>query len=572
MEKLLLYLSEIAKSLSAMFFLFAFLGASSQTCDVSLRNDSLIDSKNLIVDVYVKATSGNFYYGQGQYKIYYDSAIRKGGTISGTILAGNCDLSNTAQKPTGVLTGGTANPYFRMATATVPANQAACSVISSNGPGTKICRVQLTNTVDFASNAANLTLTFTAPNQVKIWYMNALNLLVEITSPSLVLDNSNLSNPTLNGTITAYNVTGTGPSPSNVGLDGSQSGGLNYQLYKNDVKQGAAIDGTGSAISFGSQSTGTYKVKGHRKSTYLYSDMDGDAVLSPAWTGSVNTDWNNAANWSDGIPLSTSNEIIPAPVPNFPHVNLSIATPAVVNNLIINSGASLTIDQDKALTVSGTLTNNAGNSGLVIESGGSLLHNTSGVPATIKRLVTGSTDLTAMMFHFVSVPLETTCSPTTSLFTGSYLFKYDEDSNAWISMGSSTTTLLDVSRGYMMYYPGGASTTLAFPGPMNSGSFTALTTNTGEGYNLVPNPYPSAIDWINGNWVKTNLDDAIYTWPAGAGASSGNYISYVSGVGTNGGTQYIPLGQSFLVHANGNPLLSMDNSVRVHNTQYSVNF
>jgi hypothetical protein len=123
----------------------------------------------------------------------------------------------------------------------------------------------------------------------------------------------------------------------------------------------------------------------------------------------------------------------------------------------------------------------------------------------------------------------------------------------------------------MIYYPQ-ASTTYDFAGPMNNGLFIPLTNfTTDNGFNLVPNPYPSAIDWdvpLGDGWTKTGIDDAVYIWPsgAGAGANATNYASYVGGVGTNGGSRYIASGQSFFIHANSvDPELNMDNRVRLHN-------
>jgi len=121
----------------------------------------------------------------------------------------------------------------------------------------------------------------------------------------------------------------------------------------------------------------------------------------------------------------------------------------------------------------------------------------------------------------------------------------------------------------MIYYPG-ASTILSFAGKMNNGLFTTLTsyTDTAKGFNLVPNPYPSAIDWRSPNnvgWIKTNVDSAIYIW--NSGTSTSQYASYVKGVSVNGGSRYIAPGQSFFVHANlSSPVVRMDNDVRVHYT------
>ena len=302
------------------------------------------------------------------------------------------------------------------------------------------------------------------------------------------------------------------------------------------------------------------------------------APASATWTGSESTDWNTPGNWSSSsVPFTTSDVTIPVTITDGvtydPIVNQSSGTPAECKNLTIDLGAVLTIAPGKALTVNGTLTNSAGTAGLVIQSSaagtGSLIHATNNVNATIQRYTTGSTDLTVFKYHFVSVPLTAAAAPTSNLFLGSYLENFSESTNSWVSMGASTTNSLDVTRGYMIYYPE-SSTTYSFAGPMNNGSFTALTSySTGNGYNLVPNPYPSAIDWdAASGWTKTHIDNAVYIWPsnAGSGATATNYASYVNSVSINSGSRYISTGQSFFVHANAtSPVLTMDNRVRLHN-------
>jgi hypothetical protein len=88
-----------------------------------------------------------------------------------------------------------------------------------------------------------------------------------------------------------------------------------------------------------------------------------------------------------------------------------------------------------------------------------------------------------------------------------------------------------------------------------------LVTFAGSGNNLVPNPYPSAINWdASSGWVKTGIANSVYIWPAGGN----NYAAYVGGEATNGGTNIIPAGQAFFVKATGSPTFSMNDNVRVH--------
>ena len=296
-------------------------------------------------------------------------------------------------------------------------------------------------------------------------------------------------------------------------------------------------------------------------------------VNPPTWTGTTSTDWNTASNWSPAaVPTAGANATIPSAPVNQPQVNNDPGSPAICNNLTIQTGAVLTIAPGKALTVNNTLTNNAGTGGLIVQSDasgtGSLIHNSDAVDATIQRYISGSGTLTDMQYHFVSVPLVTATASTSNLFLDSYLFDYTQASGTWNALGSATTNNLDETRGYMIYYPG-TSKTYSFAGQLNNGAFTALTSYTlGQGYNLVPNPYPSAIDWMGSGWTKTAIADATYIWPAGADGLSTNYSSFVAGVGSNAGTRYIPAGQAFFVQATGSsPVLTMTNATRVHNAQ-----
>lgn len=253
---------------------------------------------------------------------------------------------------------------------------------------------------------------------------------------------------------------------------------------------------------------------------------------------------------------------------NFTLTSASPAYLAQMANLTITTDASLTLPATTCLTVSGTLDNSSGTDGLTLQSNASgsasLIQGNNAVDATRQRYLTGNTSLTAMTYHLVSVPLTPATTSLTELFTGAYLYDFNVEANAWNGLGTSTTTPLDETRGYMVYVPED-SHTYTFTGPMNGGAFTALTTHGGEGFNLVPNPYPSAIDWdATSGWTKTNVNNAVYVWPSGGS----NYASYVDGVANNGGSQYIPSGQAFFVKTSASsPVLAMTNEVRVHSNQ-----
>ena len=285
------------------------------------------------------------------------------------------------------------------------------------------------------------------------------------------------------------------------------------------------------------------------------------------WLGGTSTAWDLRANWSCDVPMSHTDVTIPSGKPRYPVINSS---GAAVNSLTIDAG-SVTINPGADLTVATTLTNNAGTSGLVVNSDasgtGSLKHNTDNVQGTIKRYITGNAS--SNLYHQVSVPLAQSSNPTSNLFLGSYLFDFNEGgstSGSWNALGTPTNTPLNSDKGYLIYYPN-PSITYTFAGPLRNGTVNPVLsfTNVSHGYNLVPNPYPSAIDWSL-IATKTNLADAIWIW----NQATSNYGAYGTevGTGTSGTSKYIPVGQSFFVRAKASsPVLTLTNAARVHNSQ-----
>jgi len=250
-----------------------------------------------------------------------------------------------------------------------------------------------------------------------------------------------------------------------------------------------------------------------------------------------------------------------------------------VASLTIESGGIVEIEPGKELTVSGTLTNNAGASGLVIKSdatGTGSLITTSTPDATVERYISqGTSSSTDHMYHIVSAPVS---GQAVTLFTNDQLygfFKYDEFHNVWINQSNPTPYTFEtefvVGRGYMVNFK--TEQTPAFQGTLQSGTITFnsdgvqditfTSTLPGWGWNLIGNPYASAINWdaISG-WTQTNVDNALYY------REGGSWVTYIDGVPNDQNLNIIPVGQGVFVHANAaSPGLAMTNDVRVHNSQ-----
>ncbi len=91
-------------------------------------------------------------------------------------------------------------------------------------------------------------------------------------------------------------------------------------------------------------------------------------------------------------------------------------------------------------------------------------------------------------------------------------------------------------------------------GPIHVGDFNFNVTfnadlgDADDGWNLVSNPYASAIDWDSGDWTRVDVNDAIYVWDGDLGL----YNSYIAGISTNGGSNVIPSSQAFWIQTNDN--------------------
>jgi hypothetical protein len=85
------------------------------------------------------------------------------------------------------------------------------------------------------------------------------------------------------------------------------------------------------------------------------------------WNGSSGTNWHTAANWSlNRVPLATDNVLIPGAPANKPVISTNNA---VCWGISIQSGATLTIQSSRTLTLNGNWFNDAGASGFVANTG-----------------------------------------------------------------------------------------------------------------------------------------------------------------------------------------------------------
>jgi hypothetical protein len=268
------------------------------------------------------------------------------------------------------------------------------------------------------------------------------------------------------------------------------------------------------------------------------------------WTGITSNDWNTPANWDGNlVPTVNDNVVIPDVSGGsgyFPQISGS----AVCNDLLIETGAFLTISSDGALTVEGSATNNGNLSIQSDASGsGSLIEN-SGVQASTERYFTGNT----IDWHLVSSPVS---NATANVFYGMYLQNFNETTNSYTDVTLSETPL-NVLEGYALYSTLSAVNTITFNGSLNTGTQTKGYSADNSGWNLLGNPFASSIDWETVS-IPSGLSNEVHYIEA----STGNDLSYVQGVGGTG-SQYIAPAQGFFVKATSAGTFSLGSDQRTH--------
>lgn len=116
------------------------------------------------------------------------------------------------------------------------------------------------------------------------------------------------------------------------------------------------------------------------------------------------------------------------------------------------------------------------------------------------------------------------------------------------SGGPTSGTSLSNTTGYAVYDFLDGAITASYRGTIGKGNVVVTVSSTNGNFNLVPNPYPSPIDWDN--VTKTNVNNAMYLR-----VDPNVFSSYVGGVANNepfiGWTGEVATGQSFWVTSNG---------------------
>ncbi len=222
------------------------------------------------------------------------------------------------------------------------------------------------------------------------------------------------------------------------------------------------------------------------------------------WIGN-DADWANTANWTYGtVPVTSDN--VQIETANTPYPVIGSTTNATVNKLVVDSGASLTLEPGSSLIVSGTSTGNV----------------------TYNRTLT-SKPANADGWHLVSSPVagevfDNDYATDNSIATGS-------GSNLGVATYSSGWTYLTTAgsipstsgHGYSMKRS--ADGTVPFTGTINTADVNGVAVSaSATDFVLLGVPYTAYMSSQTFLAANTNLDQSqIWVWEQGT--TGGNYIA-----------------------------------------------
>ena len=253
--------------------------------------------------------------------------------------------------------------------------------------------------------------------------------------------------------------------------------------------------------------------------TFLWNGtFSGSSLYGPNW------DTGECPSESDDVivPSGTANNLEIAENDNFKVMNLTLESGATmsiygvgfatIQNLEIEASAVLNLES--FLTVENTLINGNGANGIIIKSSGneigSLIHDQSGIDATIERHIDsynpGDPD---DGWHYLSSPVGdyTIASSDFEPSANDDLFAWDDATGMWLNYHGTGFTELEKGIGYLCAFQHSATHTFA-NSTINVSDVVFNNIGQNSTWELLGNPFSSAIDWNSGSWGKININGA----------------------------------------------------------------
>lgn len=420
-----------------------------------------------------------------------------------------------------------------------------------------------------------------------------------------------IQNTNTNGSSTAITLTLDASSTFSIGGSLSTTNSISYT-----IGVGSTFNYSGAVQTIIVLTYGNLTTSGSGTKTLIGAvTVNGAVTIGTGTTLDVSTNnygitlggnWTNEGTFATGTGTvtfnGTSQQKIGGTVTTLAFNNVTISNTSgvlLLNNtkvaaLNISSG-SLTLTAGLSLSASGNTTLGSAQC-LILQSDAtgtaSFIDNgtiTGSGTAKIERYLTKYAVSTDGMFHFLSSPVgsDQAIMPEFQTMTNTTddFYMWDEAQELWINtkLGNSApytwntafgagNGAFEPGKGYLVGYDADkVKNFIGKPFTSDGGLTMSCTYHNGvhQGWNLLGNPFPSAIDW---DLVKTHnvgMDEALYYYD-NIEAKYNYYVGLTGEMGSNylsSGSRYIPAMQGFMAHVNylnTTGTVTMKNSDRVH--------
>lgn len=249
------------------------------------------------------------------------------------------------------------------------------------------------------------------------------------------------------------------------------------------------------------------------------------------------TTWNGTT-WNYGIPTVSLNAVING---NFNSASNGSFT---ASSLTVTTGNSLVINSGNSIIVSNEITNNAGSTGIIVESGANLIQTNSSANTGNVTVRRNSAPMYRYDYTLWSSPVSgqnlKNFSPATAndrFYTynvstganGAYETVFPSNSPTSYNFLSAKGYLVRSPENYASYESAsvpGVSYLGTFVGIPQNGNIASPISAANNGYNLVGNPYPSAINISSFFAANQNaIDGTIWFWRKRNGVAGTGYAT-----------------------------------------------
>lgn len=271
-------------------------------------------------------------------------------------------------------------------------------------------------------------------------------------------------------------------------------------------------------------------------------------------------DWSQTATWTGDLgPYSEPSDKHNVTI--LSGGTVMIPSAAVANKVTIANGGRLTLNSSQTLAVTDAF---------IVESGGSFIQNgTLTAGSTLaERMIATATPTGLEGWHLLSSPvMSQPIAPDFGGSVGQDFYGWDEtvtNGLPWINFngGTFSGSSFNPGTGYLVAYQSGQSGTKQFAGAFNSTDFTGIaltnsfaTTNEDwNGFNLLGNPFPSAIVWNKTAWNGgAPIQASAYLWDE----ASADYIDLFE-------DDVVPAMNGFMVYTSADATIDIPLAARVH--------